>query len=146
MKITVEHRTGAENEIVLRCASLDEEMLEVLSFLKDRVTKIPARRDGALFMLMPDDVYYAESVDGNTFLYTKDAVYETRDSLAVLEVKYESAGYVRIHKSQLVNLRHIKALRSTSDRRIEITLNNAERMIVSRHYAQDLKIRLGITR
>lgn len=145
MKITVEHCHGGENEIVLRCETLNEEMLEVLAYFKERTTKIVATQSNALFLLVPSDVFYAEAVDGKTFLYTKEDVFETQDSLSGLESKCGSVGYLRIGKSQIVNLRHIKMLRSLSDRRIEITLNNDEKMIVSRHYAQALKEKLGVT-
>ena len=37
MKITVEHMDLPENEVILRCPVLDEEMLGVLSLLKTRV-------------------------------------------------------------------------------------------------------------
>ncbi|MDL2301109.1 LytTR family transcriptional regulator DNA-binding domain-containing protein [Lachnospiraceae bacterium OttesenSCG-928-D06] len=144
MKITVEHRSGGENEIILRCETLDEEMLDILAYFKERITKIIAYKNHELFMLMPNDVFYAEAVDGKTFVYTKEDIFETQDSLSGLEGKYYSTGYVRIGKSQIVNLRHIKKLLSLSDRRIEITLNNEEKMIASRHYAQNLKEKLGI--
>ena len=36
MKITVEHADVAENEVILRCPALDEEILGVLSLLRDR--------------------------------------------------------------------------------------------------------------
>ncbi len=144
MKITVEHRSGGENEIILRCETLDEEMLEVLAYLKERTTKIVAYKDGELFMIMPDDIFYVEAVDGKTFIYTREDVFETQDSLSGLVMRYDNAGYIRIGKSQIVNLRHIKKLRSLSDRRIEIQLTSEEKLIVSRHYAQDLKIKLGI--
>ena len=40
MKIRVEHGEFPENEIILRCKELDEEMMEVLSLLRERSAKI----------------------------------------------------------------------------------------------------------
>lgn len=42
MKITVEHSQVEENEVVLRCPALDEEMLGVLSLLKSSLQKLCA--------------------------------------------------------------------------------------------------------
>jgi len=53
-------------------------------------------------------------------------------------------GYIRIGKSQLVNLRYIKKLKNMSNRRIEVTLKSDEKLIVSRHYIQEFKSKLGI--
>jgi DNA-binding LytR/AlgR family response regulator len=144
MKILVEHRPGEENEIILRCETLDDEMLEVLAFLKEKTAKITAYKDGEVFMLLPDVVYYADAVDNKVFLYAREQIYETQLSLFELENRYENAGFLRIGKSQVVNLRHIEKLKSLTDRRIEITLANGERLIVSRHYRQALVEKLGI--
>ena len=40
MKITVEHTDVSENEIVLRCRELDDEMLHVLSLLRSGMQTI----------------------------------------------------------------------------------------------------------
>jgi len=144
MKIRVEHRPGGENEVVLRCESLDEEMLSVLALLMEASSRLPASKDGETHMLEPGDVYYADAVDNKTFLYTKDAVYETASSLAQLESRWAGLGYVRIGKSQVVNLRHIDSLKSYPDRRIALTLTGGERLIVSRHYRRSFEHKLGM--
>jgi DNA-binding LytR/AlgR family response regulator len=144
MKILVEHRPGEENEIILRCETLDDEMLEVLALLKERSAKITARKDGEAFMLLPGSVYYVDAVDNKTFVYTKDDVYETPHSLFELERRYQSAGCIRIGKSQVVNVRQIEQLKSLPDRRIEITLLSGERLIVSRHYREFFQEKIGM--
>lgn len=144
LRIQVEHHQGGENEVILRCEKLDEEMLEILAFLKDRSTKIAASKEGEIFVFSPDEIYYAEAVDARTFLYTKDHVYDSQLSLAELELRYGDMGMLRIAKSQVVNFRHIKKLKSLPDRRIILTLASGEKMIVSRHYKQALVEKLGI--
>ncbi len=144
MKIRVEHGDFAENEVVLRCAALDAEMLEVLALLKERSAKLCAYKDGETHMLPPSDIYYAETVDGKNFLYTAGLVLETPQSLARLEELHGEAGLLRIGKSQLVNLYRVARLRSMPNSRIEITLQNDEKLIVSRHYIHALKEKLGM--
>ncbi|MEA4992792.1 hypothetical protein SDC9_71349 [bioreactor metagenome] len=144
MKIRVEHGEYEENELILRCKELDEECLSVLALLRERGAKLAASKDGETHMLSPNDICYAETVDGKTFLYTPDVVLETGHSLAALQDKYEEAGFIRIGKSQLVNLCHAAKLRSLPNSRIELTLKNGERLIASRHYIQNLKEKLGL--
>lgn len=144
MKIQIEHGNFTENEIVLRCRELDEEMLEVLSLLKDRSSKLAGFINGEIHLLSPTEVYYAEAVDGRNFIYTRDTVLETSESLASLQVSYHDFGFLRIGKSQLVNLFQVTKLKSLPNSRIEITLKNSEKMIASRHYIQSLKERLGL--
>ncbi|MDL2218613.1 LytTR family transcriptional regulator DNA-binding domain-containing protein [Christensenellaceae bacterium OttesenSCG-928-M15] len=144
MKIRVEHGGYDENELVLHCKELDEECLEILALLRERGVKTAAYLDGETHMLKPGDIFYAETVDGKTFLYTAEKVFETAHSLAALQEKHEHAGLIRIGKSQLVNLYHVRKLKSLPNSRIEITLKNGERLIVSRHYVQNLKEKLGL--
>lgn len=144
MKIRVEHGDFDENELVLFCKELDEECLDILAVLRERSAKLIAFADGETHLLKPGDIYYAEAVDGKTFLYTENSVLESGESLALLQERHVSTGFVRIGKSQLVNLHHIQKLKSLPNSRIEITLKSAEKLIVSRHYIQNLKAQLGL--
>ena len=145
MKITVQHADVAENEIILRCASLDEEMLRVLSLLRSGLQKLCVW-DGAreITLLPPGEVVYCESVDERTFVYTAGGLYETALSLSELEGRYGEAGFFRVGKPALVNLHRIRSLKSQPAGRIEATLENGERLMVSRHYAPLLRDRLGL--
>lgn len=144
MKICVEHGDFDENEVVLRCKALDDEMLEVLALLRDRAAKLAAYSEGETHMLLPADICYAEAVDGKTFVYTPALVLETAQSLARLEEQYQDAGLLRIGKSQLVNLYHVVKLKSLPNSRVQLTLKNGERLVASRHYVQSLKEKLGL--
>ncbi|MDL2324271.1 LytTR family transcriptional regulator DNA-binding domain-containing protein [Ruminococcaceae bacterium OttesenSCG-928-A16] len=144
MKIRVEHGDFEENELVLRCKELDEEMLELLAVLRERSAKLTGYKDGEAYLVQPGDVLFAEAVDGKTFLYTADTVMESRQSLFALQEAYGEIGLLRISKSQLCNLHHVAKLKSLPNSRIEIALDNGERLIVSRRYIQDLEERLGM--
>ncbi len=144
MRIRVEQADLEENEVVLRCKELDGEALEVLALLRERTAKLAAYAQGEVHLVAPGEVLYAEAVDGKTFLYTADRVLETGHSLAALQEAHQEAGLIRIGKSQLVNLYRVARLKSLPNSRIEITLENGERMVVSRHYVQSLKEKLGL--
>ena len=129
MKISVEHAPLEENEVILRCSNLDQEMLWVLSILRSGLQKLCAwdeRREVTL--LSPSEVVYCE----------------TALSLAELEGRYGSLGLFRAGKSSIVNLHRVRALKSQPGGRIEVTLETEERLVVSRHYAPLLRERLGL--
>ena len=145
MKITVEHVPLEENEVILRCPHLDQEMLWVLSALRSGLQKLCAWDDRCqVTLLSPGEVVYCESVDDRTFLYTPAAVYQTALSLAELEGRYGSLGFFRAGKSSIVNLHRVRALKSQPGGRIEVTLETGEKLVVSRHYAPLLRERLGL--
>lgn len=145
MKITVEHVPLEENEVILRCPHLDQEMLWVLSALRSGLQKLCAWDDRRqVTLLSPGEVVYCESVDDRTFLYTPAAVYQTALSLAELEGRYGSLGFFRAGKSSIVNLHRVRALKSQPGGRIEVTLETGEKLVVSLHYAPLLRERLGL--
>ena len=147
MKITIECAPGAEKEVVLRCAALDEEMLWVLSMLDTARSRLPGRDDaGEIELVPPGQVLYCDAVDGKTFLLTQDRTLRADRSLAELEMAWGALGFARISKSQLVNLHHVNKLRSIMAARVEVTMVSGEKLIVSRHYVQRLKDKLGIKR
>lgn len=145
MKISVEHWEKEENEIVLRCRELDQETLHVLALLHSQIQKFCAWNDRKeIVFLTPREILYAESVDDKTFLYGRDAVYQTALSLSELSARYENAGFCRISKSMAANLYQIASLKSCAAGRIEAAMQNGERLIVSRHYAPLMRQQLGL--
>ncbi|MDD3428866.1 MAG: LytTR family DNA-binding domain-containing protein [Oscillospiraceae bacterium] len=145
MKITVEHSDVAENEIVLRCASLDEECLHILALLNSQHKKLCVWKElGTFTFLMPTEILYCETVDDKTFVYTPQEVYQTALSLAELETRYEAVGLLRASKSMVVNLHAIATLTSRAGSRIDACMQNGEIIVISRHYAPLLRERLGL--
>lgn len=81
-------------------------------------------------------------MDDKVFLYTAAEMYQTALGLGMLESRWEHLGLFRCAKSALVNLNAIRALRSLGGNRIEATLKNGEKIVVSRRYAPLLRERI----
>lgn len=139
MKVTLRQEPGAAKEIILRYDALDSEVsaaLELLSLLNRRL----AVTDGdGLRMLEPAEVLYCESVDDHTYAYTAGKVYRTAQTLTAIAEAFAGAGFFRCSKSMAVNLRAIDALKSGDYGRVFATLQNGERILVSRRYAKALR-------
>lgn len=145
MKITVEHTNISENEVILRCPALDEEMLWVLSLLRSGLQRLCVWDDNRrTILLTPDEVVYCETVDDRVFVYTGQSVYQTALGLGELESRYGGLGFFRAGKSSVINLHRIRSLVSQGAGRIEATLETGEKLIVSRRYAPLLRERLGL--
>ncbi|MEG0365212.1 MAG: LytTR family DNA-binding domain-containing protein [Coprobacillus sp.] len=144
MKITVEHKDVEENEIILRCKKVDDEMLQVLTYLKSQSQRLYAyNQDNEATLLICEEIYYCESVDEKVFLYTEQQLYRTTMTLMQLESLYSVQGFFRISKSMIVNLYKIHKLKSYTSGRIELLMKNNEKIIVSRRYASLLRQKLN---
>lgn len=146
MKIIIEEKTSREDEdlIIVRCASLNESVLKLLQQLKAGDERITCTKNGTIARIRPDDVYYFESVDNKTFLYTEREIYEIRQKLYEIEDSYAGLDFFRCSKSIIVNLSKIRFLSPVLGSRLEATLLNDEKIIISRQYVAALKVLLKI--
>ena len=142
MKITIQtSETIAETEIAITCHSVTPEIEKMISTLKVLDKQLVATKGNETFFLILSELLYMETVDKKTFVYTAKHVYETEMKLYELE---EQFGFFRSGKSCIINLKYVRSLKAEFDRRIRVTMDNGEQIIVSRQYADELKKRLGV--
>ena len=146
MKITIETpRPGEEDEIIVRCTSLDDRLMNLICALKtEQDHKLTGYVDEKIVMLSPQNIFYFESVDNKVFAYTDKGVYEVHKKLYEIEAEYSYTDFLRISKSTIVNVAKIAYLKPIFNGRFEAKLKNNETIIISRQYVLDLKKKLGI--
>lgn len=144
MKITVETPIDGEDEIIIRCGELDEELMNLISTIGQWRRRITGYKDKAIVQLVPADIYYFESVDNKVFAYCEKDVFEVKEKLYELESAYKNTDFQRISKSVIANISFIEAVIPILGARLEAKLKNGERVIISRQYVPELKKKLGI--
>lgn len=145
MKITItEPGEGEEDEIIVRCRHMDQQLLKLIYAVKAGREKITALQDGNYFQVAPEEIYYFEAVDNKVFLYLEKEVYETRMKLYELQDIFQGTDFFRASKSCIVNLSKVKRLSSAFNGRFEALMQNGERIIISRQYVPVLKQKLGL--
>lgn len=145
MKITIETpKEGAEDEIIIRCASLDENLMKLIYTLKADRDQLAAYSDQGIVMLSLKDIYYFEAVDNKVFAYLDKQVYEVKKKLYELEEEYAFTDFLRISKSTIINLPKVARLSPLYNGRLEALLKNGEKTVISRQYVAALKKKLGI--
>lgn len=68
---------------------------------KDEIVDIPLEK-----------IFYLEVMDHSVSIHSGEASYELNATLSSLEARLESHGFLRVHKSFLVNMCHIRKFRS----------------------------------
>ena len=145
MKIIIEDALeGQEDEIIIRCHEMDEHLLELIYGIKMNKSKISCSYNGGIYMVNPQDIYYFEAVDNKVFIYCKEQVYESKLKLYEIEAMFRDTSFFRASKSCILNLDKISNITSAFNGRLETTLKNGEKIIISRQYVPALKEKLGI--
>lgn len=134
----IEHIKGSL-QVIIKCRQIDEDVIRLKSHIELFDKKLRARKDDNYFLVNSTDVLYFESVDNRTFLYTDNDVMEIKFRLYELEQILSSKEFIRISKSLIVNIGKISSLRPELNRTILVTMNNGERLYVSRKYVQALR-------
>lgn len=145
IKVRVDqNETCTETEVVIHCKEIDENVMRLLASLRAADRKLVGEKDGKSFVIDPKEIFYFESVDKKTFFYTQKEVYESPLRLYEIEEKFAGVEFFRAAKSLIINLKHVRTFIPSLGGKIEVTLDNKERLFVSRQYVHSLKEKLGM--
>ncbi|MBB4824799.1 DNA-binding LytR/AlgR family response regulator [Sporosarcina luteola] len=145
MKISIEKISNKlEEEILIRCHEVDEEIREIISKLKTEPLKIVGYQNDKVHLIVLKNIYYFEAVDGKVFLYCEDNVFEVKQKLYELEKICKEKDFFRATKSTILNIAKISSVHPSFSGRFEALLDNGERVVISRKYVPVLKKVLGL--
>lgn len=133
-----------DTEIIINCRQTNDEILKLIAMLRVLDCKLTGMKDHETYILEASKILYIDTVDKKTFFYTGKDVYETPLKLYELEEQLASHGFFRAGKSTIISFNQIKALKPDLDGRILVTMNNHEKLVVSRQYAITIKQILGV--
>lgn len=136
-KVSTPDKEGA----VIKAMAMTEDIQSAMELLESGSGSIAVTRNGQTYLCRIRDIYYIESVDKKTFIYTKNECFEARHRLYELE-EMLNRYFLRCSKAMIINMRKIKAVKSELGGRMNATLLNGEVIIISRSYVKELKQRL----
>ena len=143
----IENSNIKETKISIECNKTDESIIKLVSLIKNinnNDRKIIGISQGETYCLEQDRILYFESVDRKTFCYTEDSVFEVGMKLYEIDEKYENTSYLRISKSVIVNLNRVKSVKPEFDGKMLATMDNSEKIYISRQYVSEFKKKIGI--
>ena len=144
MKVDI-HKVFSEQEerADIHAVAITEEIKYAVDLLENNKKSIPVTDAETTWFCPLTKIYYFDSVDNHTFVYTKDRCYETKYRLYELEsmLPYD---FFRCSKSMIINIRKIESVKAEINARMRATMLNGEEVIISRNYVKELKGKLGI--
>lgn len=130
-------------EITIRCHKMTDELQEIINKIESDNKTIGYQR-GVIHPIYYHDIYYFEIVDQNSFIYSKDDIYESKMKLYEFEEATKETSFFRASKSLIINADKIEAIKPSLSGRFEVLLTNGEKLIVSRQYVKILKHKMGL--
>ncbi|WP_433215731.1 LytR/AlgR family response regulator transcription factor [Microtetraspora malaysiensis] len=102
---------------------------------EEGIDVIPVELGGRTKFVQRQAVWYAEAHGDYVRLHTVDGTYLVRMPLAALERRWGGSGFVRAHRSTLVNARHVSELRYDGGRMV-LQVGGAVLPVSRRHTRQ----------
>ena len=147
MKIVINEIKETNEEYVLfHVHEVDEKINKMIQHIKNTDTHLIGKQDEKLYKVKYKDIFYIETVDKKSFMYTTNHVLSLSEKLYQLEERLQWVDFFRVSKSMLLNLDKIEQIYPTVSARFEAKLTNGEVVIIARSYVQKLKKKMGIGR
>jgi DNA-binding LytR/AlgR family response regulator len=122
-----------------RAARLLEVMPHLRAATDQRTSKIAIRSSGRILFIDPRDVAVIRA-QGNYILLQQDkGSYLLKESISTAADKFQTYGFVRIHRSVLVNASFVEEIRPRSTGEYELRVKGGNQFVVTRSYKNNLK-------
>lgn len=145
MKITVNVDEKLDDtEIKISCRQVTPDVENMVAMLQMMNQQLAVTKENENYLLAVSKILYIEALERKTFVYADENVYESKLKLYEMEEKLCHSGFLRVSKSCLVHLKFIKSIRNDVERKLRLTLENGEQIMVSRQYADEIKKRMGV--
>ncbi len=146
MKIKIEiDENLAEEEIVLRCKSLNEDVISIQKRITDAVNsrmQLEVYKGDREYFLIVDEILFFETDESGVIVHTAGQIYETKYRLYELE-EMLPGNFVRSSKSSILNAGKVRAIHKNiaGASEVEFTGSN-KKVFVSRNYFKVLMTKL----
>lgn len=114
---------------------LEECMIRLTQYIPSNTpNQIKIKSGNSIYLVNKNDIVYIEKVYAKSFVYTTNEIIETYTTLEEFE-KSLSVGFVRCHKSFIINIKRITKVNLAKN---EVILNNSFKCHIGRKYRNNL--------
>lgn len=101
--------------------------------------RLVVRERGKAFFVSVDDIEWIEAVGDYAGLHIGNRTHMLRESMAALEARLDRRKFARIHRSAIVRLDSVAALRSRTNRDGTLQLKSGKELKISRTYSSQFR-------
>ena len=132
-------------KIIIKTSSMNEEVQKIVSMLsKDEIKVISGMKEDKVEILDENNISRVYAQNGMVYASTQNGVYVLKLRLYEIEEILNNKKFVRISKSEIINLREVKNFDFSFVGTISVQMKNNDVCYVSRRFVSKLKKILGI--
>lgn len=128
-----EDKTIEENRVDVFYREKDYEIRGIMDYLESH--KILLGKNGELTKkILPNDIFYLETIERRCYAYLENEVYQIDFNLKNFQERFMSNGFIQIGKSMIVNVYKIDKVKTDSNMRLRLIMENGEVLILNRTF------------
>lgn len=108
-----------------------------------RPRRLPVKLKGRIVFVRLDQIEWIESEGNYVRLHTAEESYPLRETLGAIEARLDPAQFMRIHRSSIVNINHIKDLRPWFTGEYIVRMQSGKELTLTRTYRHNLQRLIG---
>ncbi|MDN3724817.1 LytTR family DNA-binding domain-containing protein [Aequorivita sp. SDUM287046] len=130
--------------------NFENRIIELFNLYKSKsqkaasLEKLAVKQGNRTILLNPADIMYITASGSYSEIFVADKKYVLRESLNKLCEALDSNKFIRIHRSTIVNLPHVKELIHSEFSEIDARMGDNKLLHISKSYKKDFLEKIGI--
>ena len=134
--------TKKDIEISIKYPALNRTVERIVSFLESADTQIECYLDKSIKLINASEIYYIESIDKKTVVFSEKESYSNKNPLYLLYEKLKNKGFVQISKYCIININKLEKITTLANSHLEAVLINGKCLYVTRKYLDNIRMLL----
>jgi two-component system, LytTR family, response regulator len=98
------------------------------------IDRLPVKTNGRIMVVRIADIDWIEADHDYVLLHVGDKSWMLRETIASIELRLAMSGFVRIHRSALVNVDRVLELRPRAKGEFNVILRDGRQLKMTRNY------------
>lgn len=128
-----------EIEIILRYPRENDEVNRIRRVLNNMELRIVGKGEEGKMVIPAQAILYFEAVNRKVFIYTEQSVYESELHLYEISDRLRNSTFFQASRQIIINLNRVSTIRQEIGSRLLLTMDNGEKIVVSRQYAPEIR-------
>ena len=108
------------------------------------VDRLPVKTNGRIMVVRTAEIDWIEADHDYVLLHVGDKSWMLRETIASIELRLALSGFVRIHRSALVNVDRVRELRPRSKGEFDVVLRDGRQLKMTRNYRAAVERLVGL--
>ena len=136
---------ATDNAIVERVRQVAADLRMATSPSMVPVDRLPIKANGRIMLIRLSDIDWIEADGDYVSVHVGGKAWLMRETIAAVELRLALSGFVRIHRSAIVNAERVKELRPRDKGEYIVVLNNGTELKLTRNYRASVERLVGAT-